>query len=402
MAHDWRFWARPSQWPPEGVWTTWLILGGRGAGKTRAGAEWITAEIKANRARHIALVGESYADAREVMVEGTSGLRALGPSDARPRYEPTRRRLLWPNGAVASLHSASDPEGLRGPQFDAAWCDEAAKWPDAEAAWSMLQFGLRLGDRPRQVVTSTPRAVPLIRNLLADQTVAVTRATTYDNRANLAEAFFSAVIKTYEGTRLGRQELNGELLEDDPDALWTRTLIERYRRTTGPDLRRVVIGVDPPASSGEGADECGIVIAGLGVDDRFYVLGDKSRARAKPAAWARAVAQAFESFDADRVIAEVNQGGEMVASVLHHVAPSLPVHQVRATRGKRVRAEPAAALYEQGRVSHLVPMPELEDQMCNFTGHFAGYGKSPDRLDALVWAMTDLMRTAGDPAIRRL
>ncbi len=375
-----------------------MILGGRGAGKTRAGAEWIAEEVRAARAGRIALVGESYADAREVMVEGTSGLRALGPDHAKPRYEATRRRLLWPNGAVASLHSASDPEGLRGPQFDAAWSDEAAKWPDAEAAWSMLQFGLRLGDHPRQVVTSTPRAVPLIRNLLTDDRVAVTRATTYDNRANLADAFFSTVIKTYEGTRLGRQELNGELLEDDPDALWTRTLIERCRRTSTPDFNRVVIGVDPPASSGAGADECGIVVAGIGSDDRFYVLADRSRARAKPAAWAKAVAEAYKNFDADRVIAEVNQGGEMVESVLHHVAPTLPVRQVRATRGKKVRAEPVAALYEQGRVSHLAPLPELEDQMCNFSGH----GKSPDRLDALVWAITDLMRTAGDPAIRRL
>lgn len=398
LAHDWRFWARPSQWPPDGAWTTWLILGGRGAGKTRAGAEWIAQQVRDTRAGRIALLGESYADAREVMVEGPSGLRSIGPDHLRPRYEATRRRLVWSNGAVANLFSASDPEALRGPQFDAAWSDEAGKWPDAEAAWSMLQFGLRLGTRPRQVVTSTPRAVPLIKNLLADETVAVTRATTYDNRANLADAFFSAVIKTYEGTRLGRQELNGELLEDDPDALWTRTLIEKSRRTSAPDLLRVVVGVDPPATSGDGADECGIVVAGLGSDERFYVLADHSRARAKPAAWATRVAEAYKSFDADRVIAEVNQGGEMVVSVLHQVAPSLPVRQVRATRGKRVRAEPVAALYEQGRVSHMALMPELEDQMCNFAGH----GKSPDRLDALVWALTDLMRTAGDPAIRRL
>ncbi len=398
LAHDWRFWARESQWPPQGPWTTWLILGGRGAGKTRAGAEWISAQVAEGHAGRIALVGESYADAREVMVEGTSGLRSLGLDHTRPRYEATRRRLLWSNGAVATLHSASDPEGLRGPQFDAAWCDEAAKWPDAEAAWSMLQFGLRLGECPRQVVTSTPRAVPLIKKLLADKTVAVTRATTYDNRANLADAFFSTVITTYEGTRLGRQELNGELLEDDPDALWTREMIERCRREAAPDLLRVVVGVDPPASSGAGADECGIVIAGLGNDGRFYVLADRSRARAKPAAWAKRVAEVYETFAADRVVAEVNQGGEMVASVLQHIAPTLPVRQVRATRGKSVRAEPVAALYEQGRVSHLSPMPELEDQMCNY----AGSGKSPDRLDALVWAISDLMRTSGDPAIRRL
>lgn len=398
LKHDWRFWARAPQWPPDGDWTTWLILGGRGAGKTRAGAEWVRRQVRTGRAAHIALVGEDYADAREVMVDGTSGLAALGPADERPRFEPTRRRLVWPNGAVATLFSASDPEALRGPQFDAAWCDEAGKWPDAESAWAMLQFGLRLGERPRQVVTTTPRAVPLVRKLLADRQVKVSRTATYDNRANLAEAFFSTVIRTYEGTRLGRQELDGDLLEDDPDALWSRAMIERVRVRAAPDCVRIVVGVDPPASSASSADECGIVAAGEGVDGLIYVLADRSRPRAKPADWARRVAALYEQVKADRVVAEVNQGGEMVASVLHQVAPHLPVRQVRATRSKRVRAEPVAALYEQGRVRHAGLFAELEDQMCTFTGK----GKSPDRLDALVWAVSDLMRTAGDPAIRRL
>ncbi|PCJ69194.1 MAG: ATP-binding protein [Rhodobiaceae bacterium] len=399
LAHDWRFWARPSQREPEGSWTTWLILGGRGAGKTRAGAEWVREQVLCGNAGRLALIGESYAEAREVMVEGVAGLRALGPSDERPRYETTRRRLLWPNGAVATLFSASDPEGLRGPQFDAAWSDEAGKWPDAEAAWAMLQFGLRLGEHPRQVVTTTPRAVPLIKKLLADDAVRVTRATTYDNRANLADAFFSTVIKTYEGTRLGRQELDGELLEDDPDALWSRSVIEKTRCGAVPELVRTVVGVDPPATSGAGADECGIVVVGIAADGRFYVLGDRSRGRLKPADWARRVADAYDMFEADRVVAEVNQGGEMVTAVLQQVAPHLPIRQVRATRGKWVRAEPIAALYEQGRVRHAKPFAELEDQLCNFTG--TG-GKSPDRLDALVWAITDLMRGAGNPTIRRL
>ena len=398
LAHDWQFWARASQLPPQGDWTTWLILGGRGAGKTRAGAEWVRAAVEQKRAGNIALVGETYADARDVMVDGTSGLRALGARHVRPRYEATRRRLLWPNGAVASLFSATDPEGLRGPQFDAAWCDEAAKWPDAESAWAMLQFGLRLGEQPRQVVTTTPRAVPLVKKLLSDKSVNVTRASTYDNRSNLADAFFSTIIKTYEGTRLGRQELNGELLDDDPDALWSRTMIEKTRCQAVPDLCRIVVGVDPPATSGAGADECGIVVAGRTDDGNFYILADRSRGRAKPTEWAARVVAAFDEFDADRVIAEVNQGGEMVASVLQQVAPHLPIRQVRAIRGKWVRAEPVAALFEQGRVHHAGSFANLEDQMCNFSGS----GKSPDRLDAMVWAITDLMRTPGDPAIRKL
>lgn len=398
LLHDWRFWARLSQWPPAGDWTSWLILGGRGAGKTRAGAEWIRAEVMCGRAGRIALLGEDYAEAREVMIEGPSGLRALGTLASRPRYESTRRRLLWENGAVATLHSANDPEALRGPQFDAAWADEAAKWPDAEAAWAMLQFGLRLGERPRQVVTTTPRPVPLIRRLLKDSRVAVTRATTYENRANLADAFFSSVIATYEGTRLGRQELDGDLLEDDPNALWTREQIDRARVKEAPNLARVVVAVDPPASSGKDADECGIIVAGRGADGQFYVLADRSKGQVKPADWAARVVTAFEMFEADRVVAEVNQGGEMVESVLRQVAPDLPVTKVRASRGKMVRAEPIAALYEQGRVAHCGFFAALEDQMCAYAGH----GKSPDRMDALVWALTDLLRPIADPMIRRL
>lgn len=384
--------------PPETDWTSWLILGGRGAGKTRAGAEWVRCQVRQGQTGRIALLGEDYAEAREVMLEGPSGLRSIGPVHERPRYEATRRRLLWENGAVATLYSAHDPEALRGPQFDAAWADEAAKWPDAEAAWAMLQFGLRLGTRPRQVVTTTPRPVPLIRRLLKDDRVAVTRTSTYDNRANLADAFFSSVIATYEGTRLGRQELDGDLLEDDPNALWSRDQIDRSRRTEPPVLVRIVVAVDPPVTSGKDADECGIIIAGRGEDARFYVLADCSKGQLKPAEWARRVVSAYERYDADRVVAEVNQGGEMVETVLRQIAPNLPVRQVRATRGKIVRAEPIAALYEQGRVSHCGAFSELEDQMCAY----AGDGKSPDRMDALVWALTDLLQRRADPTIRRL
>jgi len=398
LLHDWRFWARPSQWPPTGDWTSWLILGGRGAGKTRAGAEWVRAQVMDGRAGRIALLGEDYAQAREVMIEGPSGLRAIGPDVARPKYEATRRRLLWENGAVATLYSANDPEALRGPQFDAAWADEAAKWPDAEAAWSMLQFGLRLGEVPRQVVTTTPRPVPLIRRLLKDERVAVTRATTYENRANLADAFFSSVIAVYEGTRLGRQELDGDLLEDDPNALWSREQMDRARVREAPELERIVVAVDPPVSSGKAADECGIIVAGRARNGQFYVLADRSKGEIKPADWAARVVAAFETYEADRVVAEVNQGGEMVESVLRQVAPNLPVTKVRASRGKMTRAEPVAALYEQGRVAHCGTFAALEDQMCAYAGH----GKSPDRMDALVWALTDLLKQKTDPTIRRL
>lgn len=398
LSHDWLFWARPDQMPPESSWTTWLVMGGRGAGKTRTGAEWVRNQVHLGRAGRIALVAEDYGDAREVMVEGPSGLRAIGCNGERPAYETSRRRLLWPNGAVATLHSASDPEQLRGPQFDAAWSDEVAKWTNAEDAWDMLQFGLRLGAHPRQVATTTPRPVPLIRRLLSDETVTVTRASTFDNRAHLAGAFLNTIVRTYEGTRLGRQELMGELLDDNPGALWSRELIETSRCKAAPPLVRVVVAVDPPASSTRKADACGIVAAGTDSQGCFYVLADRTMKRAKPAAWARKAVQLFQDVKADRIIAEVNQGGDMVGEVLRQVAPDVPLQQVRATRGKLVRAEPVAALYEQGRVHHVGAFPELEDQLCAYDGS----GKSPDRLDALVWAITGLMRRPAQPLIRRL
>lgn len=373
-------------------------MGGRGAGKTRTGAEWVRDQVHLGRAGRIALVAEDYGDAREVMVEGPSGLRAIGCDSERPAYETSRRRLLWPNGAVATLHSASDPEQLRGPQFDAAWSDEVAKWTNAEDAWDMLQFGLRLGAHPRQVATTTPRPVPLIRRLLSDETVTVTRASTFDNRAHLAGAFLNTIVRTYEGTRLGRQELMGELLDDNPGALWSRELIETNRCKAAPPLVRVVVAVDPPASSTRKADACGILAAGTDSQGHFYVLADRTMKRAKPAAWARKAVQLFQDVKADRIIAEVNQGGDMVGEVLRQVAPDVPLQQVRATRGKLVRAEPVAALYEQGRVHHVGAFPELEDQLCAYDGS----GKSPDRLDALVWAITGLMRRPAQPLIRRL
>ncbi|MEP1218365.1 MAG: terminase family protein [Parvibaculum sp.] len=401
LSEDWRFWARDDQLAPEGSWTTWLVLGGRGAGKTRAGAEWVAGEVAAGRAGRIALVGETLGDAREVMIDGPSGLRTIARADDRPRYEVTRRRLLWPNGAVAHVFSAGEPESLRGPQFDAAWGDELAKWRYAEAAWDMLQFGLRLGENPRQVMTTTPRPVPVLKRLIADRTTAVTRAATHANRANLADGFFRTVIARYEGTRLGRQELDAELIEDNPDALWSRETVERTRIAKAPaDLVRVVVGVDPPAAGGPRSDECGIVCAALGEDGQAYVLDDRSMGRLSPLAWAKRVAGCYRAHEADRIVAEANQGGDMVGTVMRQELPEAPIRLVRATRGKRVRAEPIAALYERGLVHHVGAFAKLEDQMCDWVPG----AKSPDRLDALVWALTELMLRgeAGEPKLRRL
>lgn len=400
LLDEWSVWARDDQIAPPGEWTTWLVLGGRGAGKTRAGAEWIRGLAERGEAGRIALVGETFGDVREVMIDGASGLCALGGTN-RPRFEASRKRLLWPNGAVAQAFSASEPESLRGPQFDAAWADELGKWRHAETAWDMLQFGLRLGTCPRQVVTTTPRPVPILKRLLADETTAVTRASTYANRANLADAFFRSVISRYEGTRLGRQELDAELIEDNPDALWSRETIDNARVRAAPELVRIVVAVDPPATSGPQADECGIVVAGIADDGRAYVLDDRSMGGLTPLTWASRAAKAFRDHEADRIVAESNQGGEMVSTIMRQVMPTAPLRLVRATRGKRLRAEPVAALYERGFVSHVGALARLEDQMCDFV---PGVGKSPDRVDALVWALTDLMldAEAGAPKVRRL
>lgn len=404
LLHDWPFWARADQLPPSEDWTTWLILGGRGAGKTRAGAEWIRAQAEgdtplgAGRARRIALVAQDYAEGRSVMIEGPSGLLALSPKSWRPTYRKTARELVWPNGAKATLFSAEDPEALRGPQHDAAWLDELAKYTRADETFDQLQFGLRLGSRPRQVVTTTPRPVPALKRLMGDPTTVISHATTYANQAHLAPAFFEAVIARFEGTHLGRQELMGELIDDVPGALWARSQIDACRVADAPPLARIVVAVDPPVTSGPRADECGIVAAALGTDEEFYVLQDATVQGLSPGGWAARAVALYEQLSADRIVAEVNQGGEMVRSVLEQAGHHLPLQLVRASRGKMARAEPVAALYERGLVHHVGSFPELEDQMCSFTGEGS---KSPDRLDALVWALSDLTR-AGDPRIRSL
>jgi phage terminase large subunit-like protein len=409
ILRDWQLWARDDQLPPSGAWAIWLMLGGRGAGKTRAGAEWVRglalgiAPFAPRPLARIALVGETLHDARAVMVEGASGLLAIHPAHERPQFTASKRELVWPNGAVAQIFSSEDPDSLRGPQFGAAWGDELGKWRHAQETFDMLQFGLRLGDRPRQMFTTTPRPSPLLRRLLADPSVAVTRAKTAANAANLAPGFIEMVTARYGGTRLGRQELDGELIEDRADALWRRETIERNRVVAAPQLARIVVAVDPPVTAHKNSDACGIVAAGVDEDGRAYVVADATCQGRQPLEWARAALALYERFEADCLVAEVNQGGELVAELFRQIAPGVPVKQVRATRGKLTRAEPVAALYEQGRVAHVGAFAELEDQMCDFGPCGLSGGASPDRVDALVWAITELMlNERRDPRIRAL
>lgn len=386
LKHSWEFWARAEQLPPTGDWRIWLLLAGRGFGKTRTICEWARAQAKLMPGSRGAIVAATAADARDIVVEGESGILAVHPSDERPVYEPSKRRLTWPNGTMATLFSADEPDRLRGPQFHWAIADELAAWRRPEA-WDMLLMGLRLGTNPRAAVATTPRPTKIIKDLVADETVAATRGSTYDNRANLAAAFFAQIINRYEGTRLGRQEITGEILLDNPGALWKRTMIDGNRRTIHPDLRRIVIGVDPPAEGGE----CGIVTAGVATIDGVehgYVLSDRTRT-GSPKEWGEAVVTAYHTRKADRVIGEVNNGGQMIEHVIRTVPNGLNVSykSVRATRGKTLRAEPVVGLYEQGRIHHVGSFVELEDQMCEWEPG----QPSPDRIDALVWAFTELM-----------
>lgn len=407
----WVMQARKAQLPPPGAWRTWLIMAGRGFGKTRAGAEWVRLIAEKHSDARIALVSASLAEARAVMVEGESGVLACCAPGQRPIFDASLRRLRFGNGAVAQLFSAAEPETLRGPQFSHAWCDEIGKWSlahdRATRAWDNLLMGLRLGSDPRIAVTTTPRAVPLVQRLLNGEAgggTVVTRGSTYDNAANLAPKFLDAIDAEYSGTQLARQEIAGEMLADIEGALWNRTMLERARdEATAVEFRRVVIAVDPPASSS--GDECGIVVAGLGVDGLARVLADCSLARAQPDQWARAVANAAEHWSADRIIAEANQGGAMVESVLRTADSTLPVKLVHASRGKIARAEPVAALYAAGRVKHRGMFAQLEDQLCGMMvgGDYAGPGRSPDRADALVWAINELMLgRRSDPSVRHI
>lgn len=409
--YHWEFFARETQLPPPGDWRIWLIMAGRGFGKTRAGSEWVRFIADTNPAARIALISSSLAEARSVMVEGESGILACCPPEREPVFEPSLRRLTFPNGAQAQLFSAAEPEGLRGPQHSHAWCDEIGKWSlshnRATRCWDNLLMGLRLGSDPRVTVTTTPRAVPLVQRLLPKASAAstvVSRGSTYDNAGNLPRRFLDAMESEYAGSQLARQEIGGELVTDIQGALWSRSLIERCReRGARPQDRRVIVSVDPPASST--GDDCGIVVAALGEDGHGRVLADCSIARAQPSEWACAVANAADDWKADRVVAEANQGGAMVGAVLRAAQNTLPVKLVHATRGKVARAEPIAALYASGRVKHCGLFPQLEDQMCGLMvgGDYAGPGRSPDRADALVWALAELMLTpAAAPSVRTI
>lgn len=411
FAHHWGMKARDAQFPPPGNWRIWLIMAGRGFGKTRAGSEWVRMIADTYSDARIALVSASLAEARAVMVEGESGLLTCSPPGQRPTYDASLRRVRFGNGAVAQLFSAAEPESLRGPQFSHAWCDEVGKWPlshdRATRAWDNLAMGLRLGKAPQIAVTTTPRAVPLVQRLLDGETAGttvVTRGSTFDNKANLSPRFLEAIDAEYGASQLARQEIDGEMLADIEGALWNRALIERCRDTgSAGEYRRIVIAVDPPISAA--GDECGIIVAGLDTDGVAHVLADCSVARAQPDQWARAVADAASQWRADRVVAEANQGGAMVESVLRAADSTLPVKLVHASRGKVARAEPVAALYASVRVKHRGNFAQLEDQMCGMMtgGEYVGPNSSPDRADALVWAMHELMlgRTA-NPSVRHL
>lgn len=389
IIHDWPNWmARPDQVAPEGDWDIWLILAGRGWGKTRTGAEWVRAEVDAGRASRIALVAETAADARDVMVDGL--LRCF-PKGQRPEYIKANRCVTFHNGAQAWTYNATEPDQLRGPQHDLAWCDELAKWHYARETWDQLQFGLRIGVHPRQVVTTTPRPIELVKALVSgsEGRVAITRGRTADNRSNLATTFLEKINRRYEGTRLGRQELNAEILGDLPGALWTQSNIDTFRVGKSPEMKRVVVAVDPAVTNTEDSDEHGIVVAGIADDQTGYLIEDASK-QGSPLDWARHAVMLYRKYQADGIVVEVNQGGDMVAHTLRTVSPNVNIIEVRASRGKHVRAAPVASLYEQGRIRHVGQFPEMETQMTQFTneGH-QGEG-SPDRVDALVWAFSDL------------
>jgi len=387
---DWTFWARDNQLLPPGNWKTWLLMSGRGFGKTRVGAEFVNSLAKTGNIKLIALIGKTPADVRDTMIEvGESGILAISPPWFKPNYEPSKRRLTYPNGAIAIIYSGEEPDQLRGPQHGAAWVDELCKFAHPQETWDNLMLGLRIGDNPQVVVTTTPRPIPTIKMIASDPTTVITRGHTLDNKANLSPSYLKYILGKYEGTRLGRQELAGEILDDNPNALWQRAKIDELRVTKCPDLIRIVVGVDPEASSGENSAETGIIVAGIAEVNGVmhgYILADLS-IRGTPSEWAMSAVAGYHKFCADRIVAEVNQGGDMVESTIRVADANVPVTKIHASRGKVTRAEPVSALCEQGRLHHVGFFPELEDQLCEWV---VGE-KSPDRLDAYVHAITELM-----------
>ena len=390
IAFHWAAWARAEQRIPPGDWTYWLIKAGRGFGKTRAGAETVRQWVADGR-RYVNLIGATADDARDIMVQGESGILAVCPRGERPEYKPSQRKLVWPNGRESLIFTADEPDRLRGKQHDALWCDEVAAWRYAES-WDQAKFGLRLGSHPQAVLTTTPRPTKLIREIMADPATVVTNGSTYDNRANLAPSFFSAVLKKYEGTRLGRQEIAGEVLDDNPGALFKRADIDRARLLVAPQLERIVVAIDPAATSAEGSDDTGMVVAGIATIDgttHGYILHDLT-CHETPMGWAKVAVQAYHQHKADRIIGEANNGGDMIEAVIRAVDTNVSYRKVTATRGKAIRAEPVAALYEQGRIHHIGLLGPLEDELCEWDPADTS-AASPNRLDAMVWAITDLM-----------
>lgn len=389
LLYDWAFWARPKQLPPDWDWYIWLLLSGRGGGKTRTGAE-LTIKWAKEKYSPIALVGQTKADVRDTMVEvGESAILNICPPWFRPEYEPSKRRLTFPNGVLAIIYSGDEPDQLRGPQHAKAWVDELSKFKYPQETWNNLLFGLRIGEKPQVVVTTTPRPIPIIKALVNDSRTAVTRGHTLENRAHLAPDFFNYILSKYEGTRLGQQELAGEILDDNPEALWQRDRIDELRVKQHPELIRIVVAIDPAVSTNEQSSETGIIVAGIAqVSGQVhgYILADLT-IKGTPDQWATAAVTGYYRAGADRIIGEVNNGGDMVEHTIRTVDQNVAFNKVHASRGKYTRAEPVSALYEQGRIHHVGFFPDLEDQLCEWVPG----DKSPDRLDALVWAITELM-----------
>lgn len=386
ILYDWEFWARPKQLPPPGNWLTWMTLTGRGWGKTSAGSQWVINEAKRG-AKHIALIGQTKADVRDTMIElGPSSILKVSNPKFYPKYESSKRRLVWPNGCIATIYSGDEPDQVRGPSHDRAWIDELAKFKYPQEIWDNLMFGLREGEDMRILITTTPRPIPIIKNLVNDPNTVTIRGSTYENRDNLPQKYFDYIIGKYEGTRIGRQEIEGQILDDNPDALWNRKIIEDNRRNKAPELIRIVVAVDPEATANEKSSETGIIVIGVCADGHGWLLGDESL-RSSPDMWGNAVVTAYYKYNADRVIGEINNGGDMIEYVIKTIDDKIPFKAVRASRGKYIRAEPVVALYEQGKIHHVGNFPDLEDQLCEWVPG----EKSPDRLDALVWGVTELM-----------
>jgi phage terminase large subunit-like protein len=386
ILYDWEFWARPKQLPPPGDWLTWMIITGRGWGKTRTGSEFVNSKARKG-AQHIALIGQTKADVRDTMVEiGPSSILKVSNPNFYPKYESSKRRLIWPNGCIGTIYSGDEPGQVRGPSHDAAWIDELAKFKYPQDIWDNLMFGFREGEDMRVLITTTPRPIPIIKNLINDPNTIPIRGSTFENKENLPQRYFDYVIAPYIGTRLGQQEIEGKILEDNPNALWTRKIIEDNRRNKAPGLIRVAVAVDPQATDNIMSSETGIIGGGLGEDKHVYILEDAT-IKGSPDQWGTAAVTAYNKLKADRIIGEVNNGGDMVEYIIRSIEPNISYNSVRATRGKYLRAEPVSALYEQGRIHHVGNFPELEDQQCEWVPG----EKSPDRLDALVWLVYELL-----------